>query len=614
MQTSPVESGRLSSKVCEREQPSFDLGQHTRSQDFTAHLHAGIEPAKNNLPTDQCGPRRRRFQSLERVCRSTPSRRRHRSGSPRRHKSSDEMLALSLQKELIKELTSLQKTIGDPMARSTPQKQWKVTSAETETSMKKASRPWDSEVSQDSGLCTSLQDASKPSESAREEIKKRTKYPSHQLEISSVSVIPATVADNSTYAEKHTRPRDYLNNWNFSRSRRIRKTNGATDLSNPAVLDEVTHSVRLKRSGAMRRYKAPGSGFGSGDGDVGKVPEDGLARLFWFDVDRRGAEECLARNHHPEGAFLLRPSSEPNVIALSLKTAKQGRRNSIVKHFRIKFDPQRQHYFLSKTSVYSSLDDFIRCHEVSAGGLPCRLVPSSADGITVNSPSQSTTQRQWNPISNFHINRNSLVLNRRIGCGSFGEVWLAYWPSHGYVAAKRMLGNEQISRERFLREAEIMCRLQHPHIVRLLGVCSSETTATSNPTVCTPAYIITELMAYGSLKTFVQNPRVPPLGYEQLIDFMVQISDGMSYLERQNYLHRDLRASNVLVGENLTLKVADFGLAHMLGDDTEYLGNVGNYEFYFDFTSRKSYKLELTMGKRLNVTRLCIALSDNVHI
>ncbi|KAL7059436.1 hypothetical protein AAHC03_013311 [Spirometra sp. Aus1] len=520
MQTSPVESGRLSSKVCDREQPSFDLGQHTRSQDFTAHLHTGIRPAKNNLPTDQRGPRRRRFQSLERVCRSSPSRRRHRSGSPRRNKSSDEMLTLSLQKDLIKELTSLQKTVGDPMARSTPQKQWKMTSAETETSMKKTSRPWDSEVSQDSGLCISLQDASKPFESAGDERKKGSKYPSHQLEISSVSMITATVADNSTYAEKHTRPISYLNNWNCSRSRRIRKQNGATDLSNPAVLEEVTHGVRLKRSGAMRRYKVPGSGFGPGDGDVGKVPEDGLARLFWLDVDRHGAEECLARNHHPEGAFLLRPSS------------------------------------------------------VSAGGLPCRLVPSSADGISVNSSSQSTTQRQRNPISNFHINRNSLVLNRRIGCGSFGEVWSAYWPSHGYVAAKRMLGNEQINRERFLREAEIMCRLQHPHIVRLLGVCSSEITATSNPPICTPAYIITELMAYGSLKTFVQSPRVPPLDYEQLIDFMVQVSDGMSYLERQNYLHRDLRASNVLVGENLTLKVADFGLAHILGDDTEYLGNV----------------------------------------
>ena len=48
---------------------------------------------------------------------------------------------------------------------------------------------------------------------------------------------------------------------------------------------------------------------------------------------------------------------------------------------------------------------------------------------------------------------------------------------------------------------------------------------------------------------------------------MFQIAAGMAYIERNNYIHRDVRAANILVGKNQMCKVADFGLARLIEDD-----------------------------------------------
>ena len=55
---------------------------------------------------------------------------------------------------------------------------------------------------------------------------------------------------------------------------------------------------------------------------------------------------------------------------------------------------------------------------------------------------------------------------------------------------------------------------------------------------------------------------------------MVQISEGMAYIERKNYIHRDLRAANILVSAMLVCKIADFGLARVI-EDNEYTAREG---------------------------------------
>uniref|UniRef100_A0A8C6TYE5 Tyrosine-protein kinase n=1 Tax=Neogobius melanostomus TaxID=47308 RepID=A0A8C6TYE5_9GOBI len=163
----------------------------------------------------------------------------------------------------------------------------------------------------------------------------------------------------------------------------------------------------------------------------------------------------------------------------------------------------------------------------------------------------------------WEIPKESIKMVKKLGAGQFGEVWMAYYNNTTKVAVKTLKPGT-MTVEAFLDEANVMKTLHHDRLVRLYAVV----------TKTQPIYIITEFMANGSLLDFLKSDMGCKIQLPKLIDFSAQIAEGMAYIEQKNYIHRDLRAANVLVSESLLCKIADFGLARIIEDD-EYSAREG---------------------------------------
>ena len=109
------------------------------------------------------------------------------------------------------------------------------------------------------------------------------------------------------------------------------------------------------------------------------------------------------------------------------------------------------------------------------------------------------------------------------------------------------------------REVKIMMNCQHPTIVKFIGYSILDFNEENNLT------IIMELAKNGSLENIIKNIQRAngPKNYNnttrQII--LIGISRGLKFLHDRNIIHRDVKAGNILIDENLYPKITDFGLS-----------------------------------------------------
>eukprot|EP01094_Clydonella_sp_ATCC50884_P001824 TRINITY_DN11377_c0_g1_i1.p1 TRINITY_DN11377_c0_g1~~TRINITY_DN11377_c0_g1_i1.p1 ORF type:complete len:965 (-),score=298.26 TRINITY_DN11377_c0_g1_i1:32-2854(-) len=190
--------------------------------------------------------------------------------------------------------------------------------------------------------------------------------------------------------------------------------------------------------------------------------------------------------------------------------------------------------------------------------------PQMVGALSMNVPA---FQRFLEAAINEHINvltvieEEDLETQQALGKGGTAGVYKGIW--NGYdVAVKKFY--ESDDRQEFLREASLMSVLCHPNLIRVLGCSRSN---------IPERFLVMERAKYGSLSRVLHETN-EPLSLKRRLLFAIQTCRAVVHLHSLGLIHRDLKADNILVCENMVEKITDYGTMRVV-DRTPMTGGVG---------------------------------------
>nr|BAF79964.1 receptor-like kinase [Closterium ehrenbergii] len=142
------------------------------------------------------------------------------------------------------------------------------------------------------------------------------------------------------------------------------------------------------------------------------------------------------------------------------------------------------------------------------------------------------------------------------------------------VAVKRMKEPTEQNTEEFMRELLVLGKLWHPNVVRLLGYCMDKS----------EALLVYEFMQGGCLNRALNDSARGDLEFtwDNRMHVLVQVAEALEYMHARNFIHRDLKAANVLLTPEYGAKLTDFGMVRVGPDgqlmsivSTQIMGTMG---------------------------------------
>lgn len=145
-------------------------------------------------------------------------------------------------------------------------------------------------------------------------------------------------------------------------------------------------------------------------------------------------------------------------------------------------------------------------------------------------------------------------ITEAIGSGGMATVYRAYQPSMDRHVAIKVIHSsilhEPTLKERFRREARLIARLEHPHLLPVYDFDGDHE----------PPYIVMRYLEGGTLKQVLEKAELP---HEEMLYMLGQVSAALDYAHRQGVVHRDLKPSNIMIDREGNAFVTDFGIARV---------------------------------------------------
>ncbi|XP_057787151.1 cold-responsive protein kinase 1-like [Salvia miltiorrhiza] len=152
-----------------------------------------------------------------------------------------------------------------------------------------------------------------------------------------------------------------------------------------------------------------------------------------------------------------------------------------------------------------------------------------------------------------------------LGRGGFGPVYLGKLDDGRLVAVKKLaLEKSQQGESEFLSEVKMITSIQHKNLVRLLGCCSDGA----------QRLLVYEYMKNRSLDLIVYGKNDIFLNWGTRFQIILGVARGLQYLHEDSHvriIHRDIKASNILLDDKFQPRIGDFGLARFFPEDQAYL-------------------------------------------